>query len=73
MIQLSFGSVPRKVVVRLGKKDTLTRTPDMRPGTVSCIWDNRLRHKPRRLELTTRTTHLTNPRLSKYHGRYLYA
>ncbi|TDT86931.1 hypothetical protein EDC59_11012 [Pseudodesulfovibrio indicus] len=73
MIRLSFGSVPRKVVVRLGKTNTLTRNNAPRPKAVSCIWDSRLNRRPRRLNLATRSTALVNPRMNSYHGRYLYA
>lgn len=73
MIRLSFGSVPSKVVVRLGKTTTLTHNDAPRPKAVSCIWDNRLKRRPRRLNLATRTTALVNPRMNSYHGRYLYA
>lgn len=73
MIRLAFGSVPSKVIVRLGKTNTLTRMTQTRPKTVSCIWDARLRRRPRRLNLSTRDTALINPRMNSYHGRYLYA
>lgn len=72
MIQLVFGSVPRKVVVKLGNASNLTYTAPSQPTRVSCVWDSRLRARPKQLKLTTRTAHLINPRLSKYHGRYLY-
>ncbi len=73
MIRLAFGSMPRKVVVRLGKTDTLTPIENTRPKAVSCIWDARFRNSPRHLTLTTRDTALTTPRMNSYHGRYLYA
>lgn len=72
MIRLAFGSAPRKVVVRLGETHTLTHTENIRPKTVSCVWDTRFRNRPRRLALATRDTALINPRMNSYHGRYLY-
>ena len=73
MIRLSFGSIPRKAVVRLGKTPPLTCAVATRPRAVSFVWDTRLRARPRRLSLVTRTTAQINPRMSSYHGRYLYA
>lgn len=73
MIRLSFGAVPSKVVVRLGKKNSLLHTPGIRPDAVSCVWDSKLRSRPRRLTVSTRSTPGINPRMSNYHGRYLYA
>lgn len=73
VIRLAFGSMPTKVIVRLGTKSNLIHTIDKEPRRVSCIWDNRLRSRPRQLRLTTRTTTLLSPRMSNYHGRYLYA
>lgn len=76
MIRLGFGSTPTKVIVRLGKHSNLTydATPsDHTTKTVSCIWDNRLRSRPKRLKLATRRAALLTPRMSSYHGRYLYA
>lgn len=73
MIRLAFGSVPSKVVVRLGKTNTLTHLNQTRPKTVSCVWDSRFRRRPTRLNLSTRNTALLNPRMNSYHGRYLYA
>lgn len=72
MIRLSFGSMPSKVVVKLGTSNNLTYTTPRRPARVSCVWDARLRERPRQLKLTTRTAHLIQPRLSSYHGRFLY-
>ncbi len=72
MIRLTFGSIPRKVVVKLGKANNLTYTAPQQPARVSCIWDTRLRARPRQLKLITRTAHLIKPRLSSYHGRHLH-
>ncbi|BDQ34322.1 hypothetical protein JCM14722_18640 [Pseudodesulfovibrio portus] len=73
MIRLAFGAVPNAVAVRFGKKHTPTRNTGVRPSKVSCVWDSRLRFRPRRLALTTGATPPTSPRMSSYHGRYLYA
>lgn len=73
MIRLAFGSTPRKVRVRLGTATSLSVTPVPQRPAVSCIWDKRLRSRPRRLRLATRTASLIQPRMSSYHGRYLYA
>lgn len=75
MIRLGFGSTPVKVIVRLGKHSNLTcnATPARPNRTVSCIWDSRLKARPRRLKLATRRAELTTPRMSSYHGRFLYA
>ena len=75
VIRLGFGSTPGKVIVRLGKHSNLTynATPARPTRTVSCIWDTRLKVRPRRLKLATRKAELLTPRMSSYHGRYLYA
>gem|GEM_PF-2425071 len=75
MIRLGFGSTPTKVTVRLGKHSNLTYNAPQaaqQSRTVSCIWDNKLRHRPRQLKLSTRRADLLTPRMSSYHGRYLY-
>lgn len=72
VIRLAFGSTPTKVTVRLGTKSNLTRNLTMKPRVVSCIWDSRLKPRPRGLRLATRTTLSIKPRMSNYHGRYLY-
>lgn len=73
MIRLTFGSVPKTVKVRLGTHSTLTSNPAIRPSRVSCVWDGRLRSRPRRLALALGAGLPLNPRMSSYHGRYLYA
>lgn len=73
MIRLAFGSIPRKVTVRLGTTEHLTHTVKQNGAAVSCVWDTRLKARPRRLKLATRTANLIKPRMSTYHGRYLYA
>lgn len=75
VIRLAFGSVPTTVIVRLGKNSNLTynTTPAYkRTRTVSCVWDSRRMARPRQLKLTTRRADLLSPRMSSYHGRYLY-
>lgn len=73
MIRLAFGGTPTTVVVRLGRKNPLTLNPGLRPARVSCVWDARLRRRPRRLALTAGGAPPVSPRMSSYHGRYLYA
>lgn len=72
MIRLSLGFIPRKVAVRLGKSSLRMAIPRNGRPTVSCIWDARLKQRPRRLKLATRTTDLIRSRMSDYHGRHLH-
>ncbi|MGL1863384.1 MAG: hypothetical protein OCC46_12740 [Pseudodesulfovibrio sp.] len=72
MIRLSFGSIPRKVIIKLGKSNNLTYETAQKPRAVSCIWDSRLRSRPKLLKLATRSPNILKPRMSNYHGRYIY-
>lgn len=74
MIRLGFGSIPTKVVVRLGRHSNLVHNTvplSRQTRSVSCLWDEKLR-RPRRLKLITRRTGLPIPPVSNGHGRYLH-
>ncbi|MEF2230340.1 MAG: hypothetical protein V3571_05380 [Pseudodesulfovibrio sp.] len=70
VIRLAFGSIPRKVTVRLGMADRLTRRP-LAGRAVSCPWDVRC-GRPRRLRMAARLTEPTWSRAGGIHGRNLH-
>jgi len=70
VIRLAFGSIPRKVTVRLGFAGRLA--PNPRGGQVACLWDARYKQRPRRLRMTGRLLEPTWPRTGDTHGRRLY-
>lgn len=76
MIRLGFGSIPTRATVRLGKHSNLTFNANFlrQPArSVSCLWNNRLRHRPRRLKLTAHRPRLLTTKMSIYDERNIYA
>jgi hypothetical protein len=72
VIRLFLGYSPRKVAVRLGIPGRrMVISPTGKPA-VSCIWDARLKQRPRRLKLSTRASDLIRSRNSAHHGRRLH-
>jgi len=71
VIRLAFGSIPRKVTVRLGFAGRLAPNP-LGGRTVSCLWDARYKQRPRRLRMAGRLLEPMWSRTGDIHGRNLH-